>query len=75
MFPDQEGAFASPEDVIIKKMEFYREGGSEKHLRDITGILKISGEEVDMRYIEEWAGRLGLVDIWEAIKNRVGEKD
>jgi hypothetical protein len=27
--------FASPEDVIIKKLVFYREGGSEKHLRDI----------------------------------------
>ena len=27
-------AFASAEDVIIKKMEYYQEGGSEKHLRD-----------------------------------------
>src|SRR3970282_2767988 len=37
--------FAAPEDVIIKKMEFYKEGGSEKHLRDITGILKIYVQE------------------------------
>jgi hypothetical protein len=35
--------FASPEDEIIKKMEYYKAGGSEKHLRDIAGILKISG--------------------------------
>jgi len=27
--------FASPGDVIFKKLEYYREGGSEKHLRDI----------------------------------------
>ena len=40
-------AFASAEDVIIKKMEYYREGGSEKHLRDITGMLKVSGDEID----------------------------
>ncbi len=75
VFPDQEGAFASPEDVILKKMEFYKEGGSEKHLRDITGILKISGEELDLRYIEDWAGRLGVMEIWTAVKNRLREKE
>src|SRR3990172_11720779 len=62
VFPDQDGTFASPEDVIIKKFEFYKEGGSEKHLRDITGILKIGGAELDMRYIEEWAERLGFLE-------------
>lgn len=66
--------FASPEDVIIKKMEYYREGGSEKHLRDITGILKISGESLDRNYISEWARRLDLIEIWDAIKSRVDEK-
>lgn len=63
--------FASPEDVIIKKMEYYREGGSEKHLRDITGILKVSGEAVDRNYISDWARRLGLTEIWEAVQNRL----
>jgi hypothetical protein len=28
-----------PEYVVIKKLEFLREGGSEKHVRDIRGIL------------------------------------
>lgn len=65
--------FASPEDVIVKKMEFYREGGSEKHLRDITGILKISGDEIDQNYISHWAERLGLTDIWEAVRRRLKE--
>ncbi len=67
--------FASPEDVIIKKMEYYKEGGSEKHLRDITGILKISGEAVDRRYIREWAERLDLVEIWEAVQKRLQSTD
>ena len=39
--------FASPEDDIIKKMEYYRDGMSEKQLRDIAGILRISGTEID----------------------------
>jgi hypothetical protein len=68
-----EASFASPEDVIIKKMEYYREGGSEKHLRDITGILKVSGMSVDRNYITDWARRLGLTEIWEAVQNRLRE--
>lgn len=66
--------FAAPEDVIIKKMEYYNEGGSEKHLRDITGILKISGESMDWNYISDWAQRLDLSHIWEAIKERLDKR-
>jgi len=66
--------FASPEDVIIKKMEYYKEGGSEKHLRDITGILKVSGDAIDQNYISDWARRLDLVEIWDAIQTRLREK-
>jgi len=36
---------------IIMKMRFYNEGGSEKHIHDITGMLKISGDAIDMEYI------------------------
>ncbi|HEX5647556.1 MAG TPA: hypothetical protein VFX56_11345 [Nitrospira sp.] len=64
-------AFASPEDVIIKKMEYYQAGGSDKHLRDITGMLTISGPEIDQAYIAEWADRLGLRRIWDMIQERL----
>jgi len=57
--------------LIIKKMEYYREGGSEKHLRDITGILRVSGEQVDRTYIADWAARLDLDEIWSALARRV----
>jgi len=63
--------FAAPEDVIIKKMEYYKKGGSDKHLRDITGILKVSGHVVDREYIITWAKKLGLMKIWEAVEDRV----
>jgi hypothetical protein len=65
--------FASPEDVIIKKMEYYREGGSEKHLRDIASMLRISAEDIDTAYVDEWAGTLGLIPIWDAIQQRLNE--
>ena len=68
-----QAAFASAEDVIIKKMEYYNEGGSDKHLRDITGMLKISGKESDQSYIAEWADRLGLRPVWDMIQQRLKE--
>ncbi len=66
-----DASFAAPEDVIIKKMEYYKEGASEKHLRDITGILRISGDIVDKDYISTWADRFGLSEIWDAIQKRL----
>lgn len=62
---------ASPEDVIIAKMLYYQEGGSEKHLRDIAGILKVTGAEVDRDYVERWAKTMSLVEIWTAILRRI----
>jgi hypothetical protein len=72
ILPDLEGYCARPEDVILGKMVYYREGGSEKHLRDITGILKVSGDAVDRRYVSRWAEEMGLADIWRAILGRPG---
>ena len=69
---DTEVEFASPEDVIIKKLDFYRQGRSDKHLRDIAGILKISEDAIDIAYIEVWARKLGLEDIWVAVSRTAG---
>src|SRR6185437_3147878 len=63
--------FASPEDVILKKMEYYREGGSDKHLRDIAGMLKIRGDKIDRSYIEMWAPKLGVDEIWDLILSQL----
>jgi hypothetical protein len=70
--PDYDAAFASPEDVIVKKMAAFREGGSDKHLRDVAGVLRVSGERLDRSYIAEWAARLGLMDVWKAVLERAG---
>jgi len=70
--PDYEATFASAEDVILKKLEYYREGGAEKHLRDISGILRISGEQIDVTYIDEWSSRLGLTELWERVRTAAG---
>lgn len=65
--PDFAAWFASPEDVIVKKLQYFQEGGSEKHLRDIAGVLKVRGERLDRAYIAAWADRLGLKAEWEMV--------
>ncbi len=67
VLPDRTVAFASPEDVIIKKMLYFQEGGSDKHLRDIAGVLRIQGEAIDRGYIDTWAAKLGLTNIWQEL--------
>lgn len=58
-----EAFVARPEDVILGKMWYFAEGGSEKHLRDIAGILRAAGEAIDRVDLEQWAEKLGLADI------------
>lgn len=72
---DFEASFASAEDVILKKMEYYREGGAEKHLRDIAGVLRVSGDRIDRDYIRRWAEELGLARIWLAIESELAGTD
>ena len=71
--PDFDATFSSAEDVILKKMEAYLEGGSEKHLRDIAGVLRISGVSLDRGYIEDWADRMGTSEIWQEVQKRSAE--
>lgn len=61
-----EATIASPEDVIIKKLDFYREGGSEKHVSDIRGIL--AETEIDQVYLQAWIEKLNLSTAWRKVQ-------
>ena len=55
---------APVEYVILRKLEYFREGGSEKHLRDIRGMLEVSAPQIDHELLEQWIARLGLAAAW-----------
>lgn len=48
------------EYVVVRKLEFFRASGSDRHLRDVNGMLRISGDLVDSRELDRWIERLGL---------------
>jgi hypothetical protein len=68
-FENEPVILAPPEYVIVRKLEYYREGGSEKHLRDIRSILTISESRLDMSALNEWVNRLGLEAEWRRVSN------
>ncbi len=57
--------FAPPEYVILWKLEFFREGGGEKHLRDVRGMLTVTGPAIDQAWLDRVCAELGLASFWQ----------
>ncbi|MGH2429095.1 MAG: hypothetical protein ACRDGV_09500 [Candidatus Limnocylindria bacterium] len=55
---------ATAEDTIVAKLEWAKEGEPERHLRDVAGVLRMSGETLDHDYLERWIAALDLTAIW-----------
>jgi hypothetical protein len=55
----------SPEDTVLRKLRWYQDGGrvSDRQWRDVVQVLRVSGEAMDARYLERWAGVLGVGDL------------
>lgn len=67
--PGLTAAFSAAEELIVKKMQYYQLGGSDKHLRDVRAMLDISGADIDLGRIQEWVDRLGLDDVWRMVSD------
>jgi hypothetical protein len=66
-FEGQTVALAPPEYVIVRKLEYHREGGSEKHLRDVRSMLAVSGDQLDQPALQEWIRRRELQAEWKLV--------
>lgn len=55
---------APPEYVIIRKLEFFREGGSDKHLQDIVNMLPQVGDSLDQEFLDQEITRRFLTSFW-----------
>jgi hypothetical protein len=60
-------SIAPVEYVILRKLEYFREGQSQKHVRDIRGMLAVSAEQLDRSFLEAWIARLGLAAEWQRV--------
>jgi hypothetical protein len=59
-----------PEYVILRKLQFYQEGGSDKHLIDIQNMLEMSTSSIDRGELEARISQLGLSTVWKKLSER-----
>ncbi|MGH7435675.1 MAG: hypothetical protein ACRENE_08370 [Polyangiaceae bacterium] len=61
--PDsREFDLATAEDMILRKLDWYRKGGgiSERQWTDVIGVLRVQAAALDFAYLEKWADLLDL---------------
>ena len=61
---------APPEYVVIRKLEFFREGGSEKHLEDIRKMLPQLEGGLDKAFLEKEIETRGLKQYWKRVEEK-----
>jgi hypothetical protein len=67
---EDDDVFMAPiEAVILSKLRYYQMGKSERHLRDIHQMLRISGDLLDRSEVERWAVVLGVEAEWKQAKD------
>ena len=60
---------APPEYVIIKKLEFYKEGKAQKHLLDIKAMLLNSSDLIDYSLLNKLIHEGGFTSEWKLAQN------
>lgn len=68
-FAGQTIFFISPENLILNKLLWYKEGKSTKQMEDIESVIKIQ-KKLDWKYIKKWAKIQSTEDILEVLKKR-----
>ena len=64
----EEISIAPVEYVIVRKLEYYREGGYQKHILDIAAMVRISEQLLSMTVIEKWVDKFSLNKEWNEAK-------
>ncbi len=69
-----EANVASAEDTVLQKLLWYRKGGevSDRQWRDVLGVLKTRGPGLERAYLDEWAPRLGVLDLYVRARREAG---
>jgi hypothetical protein len=67
--PHVDAWFLSPEDVILYKLDYFRQSGetSAKHPADIAKMLRVMGDQLDLAYLARWSADVGVADLWAAM--------
>ncbi|RJP73416.1 MAG: hypothetical protein C4524_14620 [Candidatus Zixiibacteriota bacterium] len=56
---------ATPEDIILSKLQWSRASNSEMQYRDVEGVIRIQRGRLDLDYLRRWAKELGVEALLE----------
>ncbi len=59
---------ASAEDTVLTKLEWYTITPSDQQWGDVQTVLRVQGGALDLIYLDTWAARLGIADLWAAAR-------
>lgn len=59
------------EDIVITKLEWFKNSDIDKHYFDVLGIYRIQGENLDIEYITRWCSKKSIIKIWEKIQEEI----
>lgn len=66
---------ASPEDLILAKLEWAALGGSERQIQDAAELIRSLGDDLERTYIEGWLEDLGVLSEWRDALARAEGRD
>ena len=69
---DVEVWVAPIEYVILRKLEWLRQGGPARHAEDIRSMVRVSGERIDHAALAPWLASLRLEPEWSGIQPTSG---
>ena len=55
LLPGLDAWCSPPEELVVKKLLYFQQGASDKHLRDIASMIRISPEGIDLGRVRELA--------------------
>jgi predicted nucleotidyltransferase len=72
---DETVYIATAEDTVLAKLQWYRAGNetSSTQWNDVLGVLGTSPNSLDLKYLDNWADRLGLTDLLQRAFEEVKE--
>jgi hypothetical protein len=63
---------ASAEDIVIAKLEWAKQGKSQRQIDDVATILRLRRDALDHSYMDKWISALELGEQWRAARLAAG---
>ncbi|MEO0079619.1 MAG: hypothetical protein ABIK44_02965 [candidate division WOR-3 bacterium] len=65
-------ALPTAEDVIIGKLDWFKQSDIDKHYSDALGVCRVQAGRLDISYIEQWCRHKTTFESWQRLLRETG---